>query len=290
MIKPKFFVLIFFTAFLLFRQATPVFSDTTEDKFIILLKQERQWRKNNNLPYIPFPYDAYLAEYPGKVKKADDIIKQYENFLKKHPYHVNASRQLAVIFKDLHQIELAKKQWLKTASISKDDDIALNECGIFFSDNYFKPLTAASMFEKAIEINPNIAVYYSNLALVYFTGRHKICKKNGWTLPKIFSKILDLYDKARKLDTRNYLHARDYAQNYIMASQFNVKANHRDELEAWKYCFNTQTTNKQLSYIYLQLARVYRNLNDKTNEKRCLYKSLIYNKNNKIAVNMLKNL
>jgi len=290
MINKIFSTFIVFSALLLFQQNICALPDTTEKEFITLLKQEKEWRKNNNLPYIPFPYDTYLADYPGDAEKTDDIINRYKNFLEKHPYHAEASRQLAVIFADLKNIGLAEQQWLKTVSLCQNDDKIFNECGIFFSDNFFKPLIASRMFSKAIKTNPKIADYYSNLAIVYFSGRHVICKEYNWTLQEIFKKILKLYDKARKLEPENYIHSRDYAQNFIVADQFKMNPDPIEELEAWKHCFSTRATKKELSYIYLQLARIYRKINDKNNQKRCLDKSLIYNPNNRIALKMLKDI
>ena len=290
MTKILFNTFIVFITLSILQQSVTALPDSTEKEFLTLLKQEREWRKNNNLPYYPFPYDSYLADSPEDVEKVDDIIKYYKRFLHKHPYHVEASRQLAVLFTDLNNIGLAEQQWLKTVSLCKDDDRIFNECGIFFSDNFFQPLIAARMFSKAIKFNPQIADYYSNLALVYFSGRHEICTEYKWTLPEIFKKILLLYDKARKLEPENYINARDYAQNFIMADQFNVQVDPKEEIEAWKYCFNTRTSNKELSYIYLQLARIYRKLDDKDNIKRCIDKSLLYDPNNKIAMKMQNDL
>ena len=290
MTKKNFSTFILISLLLLFHQNVCALSKTTEKEFITLLKQEKEWRKNNNLAYIPFPYDTYLADYPGDTKKTADIIKSYKNFLEKHPYHAEASRQLAVLFSDLKNIGLAEQQWLKTISLCKNDDKIFNECGIFFSDNFFNPLIAARMFSKAIKINPKIADYYSNLAIVYFAGRHVICKEYNWTLEEIFKKILNLYDKARKLEPENYIHARDYAQNFIVADQFKLNPDPMDELTAWKQCFNTRATNKELSYVYLQLARVYRKLNDINNQKRCLDKSLVYNPDNRISLKMMNDI
>ncbi|MDX9703607.1 MAG: hypothetical protein RBU23_11270 [Candidatus Auribacterota bacterium] len=252
----------------------------SEQTFLILEKSLKDYLDNQSS-------DQDTGNHRSAVEA---LISAYKMYIDKNPENIYARRQLIDMYILIHQYDEALEEWSEIISREPDNDSLLNDCGIFYSDHVYRPLEAAMFFKKAISINPHVADYHANLGLIYFVGRHVIAEQSGWTLPETFSQILKEYDTARRLDPKNYLHARDYAQNFVMADTFGVSFDPKQAIQAWKDCLSCDMTPRQFVYVYIQIARLSMLIEDKDQAKICLQKALEYDTNNETARQLLNQL
>ncbi len=235
-------------------------------------------------------YIPHNTEIEEHLSAMEALIGAYQIYIKDNPDHIEARRQLVDMFILTQQYDQAEIQWAEIIKYEPDNDALLNECGIFYSDHVYDPLKAASLFQKAIDVNPDIADYHANLGLIYFVGRHAVAKHFKWSLREIFTQMLMEYDAARKLDPKNFLHSRDFAQNFIMADTFGVTYDRKQAIQAWKDCLQCALTPEQFAYVYIQIARILLQTNEMEQARLYLQKALEYDRNNDTAEQLLKQL
>lgn len=252
-----------------------------ETDFKKLIRHERLWRSG-------LTEDAHPGvDYPH----SESVVKKYHSFLEKYPDHNGARRRLIGISLQRNDIDEACAQWEEILASGPDNDMLINECGIFFSDEVYRPLKAAKLFKRAIAIDDSVADYHANLGLIYFVGRHLIADQYGWTLPEMFERMLRQYDIARRLEPAKFVHARDYAQNFIMADMFEVNVESDRAIDAWRFCLQApDATPNQLAYVCIQMARIYYQLGDVPSATKHLKKALHYDTTNTTAQKMLDDL
>jgi tetratricopeptide (TPR) repeat protein len=184
-------------------------------------------------------------------QKLEPIRKAYEDFLKKHPRHLDARLAYGSFLNEIGEEEEAITQWEKARSIDPKNPTPWNNLANVYA--HIGPIKKAfQYYEKAVELDPSEAVYLHNLATVTYLYRKDAVETYRIDEEGVFNRSLDLYRRAMKLDPENILLATDYAQSF-----YGIRPMRGDDaVAAWKHALTLAKSEAEKEGIYLHLARV----------------------------------
>ena len=190
-------------------------------------------------------------ELNRRIRQRFDPIRQaYDDFLKRHPDHARAHIAYGSFLGDLHDDEGAQKQWERALELDpKNPAVYNNLANLFGHDGPVKK--AFEYYAKAIELNPLEPVYYQNFATTIYLFRKDAGEFYSITEQEVFTRALELYQKALKLDPDNFPLASDLAQSY-----YGIKPTRtEDALKAWNYALKIAHDEIEREGVYVHLAR-----------------------------------
>ena len=180
----------------------------------------------------------------------EPVRKSYEDFLQRHPDHARARLAYGSLLNDIHEEEAAHDQWEKARELNPGNPAAWNNLANYYGEH--GPIKKAfEYYTKAIELNPNEAVYHHNLGMNVHLFRKAAMEFYNLTEQQAFEKALVLYRQALKLDPHNFPLASDVAQTY-----YGIKPTRtEDALKAWNDALKIANDEIEREGVYLHLAR-----------------------------------
>lgn len=202
------------------------------------------------------------------LQRFDPVRKAYDDFILRHPRYVPARIAYASLLGDLGDESGAVEQLETARELDPSNPAIWNNLAHFYSHG--GPIDRAlRYFEKAIDLKPDEATYYQNLATMVFLFRPDAMKYYNSTEPEIFERSLSLYRKAIQLDPNNFPLASDYALSYYgirppasldpddqLAAQQDLN---RRAILAWDYALRIANTEEQRQGVHIHLARIKTN-------------------------------
>jgi tetratricopeptide (TPR) repeat protein len=184
-------------------------------------------------------------------QRLQTVKKSYDEFLDRHPDHARARLAYGSFLNDTGQEEGAAEQWDKARILDPSNPAAWNNLANYYGHR--SPVKKAfPYYEKAIELDPNEAVYYWNFATTVYLFRPDVREYYSITEDQVFNKALDLYRKAVKLDPNNFVLATDYAESYYGTNPPRWK----EGLEAWTQTLRIAHDEVEREGVYTHLARI----------------------------------
>ena len=172
-----------------------------------------------------------LAAYRAVIQKQRD---RYVAFFKKYPDNWYERHLFAWFLANSHLEEDAAAEWRRVIELAPNFPYACNNLGTLYN-HMGRDLEAILLYRKAIELYPNDADFYVNLAVNYSTHRAESSKQFGWDLPQTFRECILAYQRARTLKPKDPEIAYDLASQYVLAKYFDVPNTADEAIEAWKY-------------------------------------------------------
>jgi tetratricopeptide (TPR) repeat protein len=193
-----------------------------------------------------------------KIQQRLDVIKrEYEDFVERHPRHVNARLAFGSFLNDNNDKEGAFKQWEEARQLAPTNPAAWNNLGNYYGQR--GPATNAfQCYDKAIELNPLQAVYYHNLAATVYLFRDEARAYYHLDERQVFDKSLTLYRQAIKMDPDNFILLSDYAQSFYGIQPPRWK----DGLEAWTEALKVAHDEVEREGVHIHLARLHLQLGE----------------------------
>ncbi len=197
-------------------------------------------------------------------QRVDGLKKSYEIFFARHPKHGRARIAYGSLLNDLGEEDAARTQWEKARELEPNNPAVWNNLANYYGHN--SPVTNAfACYQKAIELNPNEAVYYENFATTVYLFRHDATNYFKISSGEVFDKAMGLYRKALALDPENFILAQQYAQSYYgfkpppaetpeATKQVELK-HFTDALAAWRTAFVLARDDIEREGVYLHFAR-----------------------------------
>ena len=186
------------------------------------------------------------------LERRAEVRKAYEEFIARHPKHVDARLAFGGFLNDLHDEEEAQAQWEKALALDPKSAPAYNNLANVFT--HIGPVSNAfAYYAKASELNPLEPLYYHNLGDTVFAFRHDAVKFYGFTNDQqVYDKALSFYEKALKLDPENFPFASDLAQTYYAIKPIRTDA----ALRAWTNTLALAHDDAEREGVYLHFARL----------------------------------
>ncbi len=213
-----------------------------------------------------------------------ELAALYEEYLKEHPEDARAHYDLGVLwYHEGENEDQARTLWLRTLQLDPDYHPAHNSLAVHYADTG-KHDKALRHVSRALELDPNVAMYHFNAATFYFNFRTTAMKMFDWDLGRCWQKVVSEYEEALRLDPGNYVFARDYAQSFYFAVHFKVEPDYSRAREVWKQALGAALSASERAMVCTHLARVSLCLHDYGAAREYLEQALTLRPNNPVAL------
>ncbi len=184
-------------------------------------------------------------------ERLEPLRKAYDDFLSRHPSHVQARLDYGSFLSELHDKAGAKAQWEKALELEPQNPDAYNNlAGIYSATG-----PAQKAFEycsKAIQLNPSNAIYYHNFGDTVYVLRKSAMENYSLNEQQVYAKALGLYSNAFHLNPRNFSFAWDLAQTYYVIKPLPTE----DALRSWTNALLIAQDEIDRENVHLHLARI----------------------------------
>jgi tetratricopeptide (TPR) repeat protein len=192
---------------------------------------------------------ALVARIQGRFAP---IRKSYEDYIRRHPEHVQARLAYGSFLNDIGEELEAVQHFEKAREMDPSNPAAWNNLANYYGHRG-PVIKAFEYYEKAMELNPQEPVYIQNLATSVYLFRKDAREYYHLTEEEVFNRALGLYRKALKIDPDNFLLAADYAQSY-----YGIRPMRTEEaLAAWNYALKVADDESDRQGVYTHLARIH---------------------------------
>jgi tetratricopeptide (TPR) repeat protein len=237
--------------------SVPDSNDPVEKEFQKLMEDDDaaeadadQWIKEND-KFAQQGAGVSKDEIRQRIRtRLDAICRKYEDFLKRHPDHARARVAYASLLHDMNNEEAEMAQLEQAGKSDPNIPSIWNNMANYYTEH--GPTTNAFIcYEKAIALNSNEPVYFQNFAAAVYLFRPDAVKHYHITEQQVFSKALELYERAMKLDPTNFPLATDLAESY-----YGIKPVRIDPaLRAWTNALSIAHDDVEREGVYIHLAR-----------------------------------
>ena len=179
------------------------------------------------------------------------IRQAYDEFLRQYPDHARAHIAYGSFLNDIREVDAAEAEWEKARQIDPTNPAAWNNLANHYGHE--GPVKKAfEYYQKAIELDPDEAVYYQNMATTVFLFRKEAMEYYHIEEQQVFDKALALYAQSLQHDPTNFVVAQDYAQTYYGIRPERTE----DALKAWTNAFKIATTDEEREGVQIHFARL----------------------------------
>ena len=185
------------------------------------------------------------------LKRFEPVRTAYEDFIKRHPKHVEARLAYASFLSDIYDEEGEKEQLLAAKELDPSRPSIWNNLANYYGHNG-EVRTAFTHYEKAIELDPNESVYYHNFGTTVYLFRRDVEAHYHINEQQVFDKALTLYSNSMRLDPTNFPLAIDVAQSYYGIKPTRLE----DALVAWTNAMKIAKTDLERQSVHVHLARM----------------------------------
>ena len=148
----------------------------------------------------------------------------------------------------------SKNQWERAARIDPKNPDAWNNLAHYYQHR--GPVKKAFRnYTKAIKLNPREPVFLRNLAACVYVFRKDAMEYYSITEREVFTKAIDLYRQALKLDPRNFQLATELAESFYLIKPLPTL----EALQAWNNALRMAESDFQRESVCLHMARVEMN-------------------------------
>ena len=196
--------------------------------------------------------DAQRLTLRARIRqRLEGVRQQYDQFLQRHPGHVNARLAFGSFLNDTGDPAGAMAQWEAARKLAPDNPAAWNNLANLYGQS--GPVTNAfAYYAKAIELNPRQSVYYHNLAVAVYLFRADARDYYHLTEHEVFDKALALYRKAIELAPDDFVLYSDYAQCFYGTNPPRWK----EGLQAWTDALKIAHDDVERQGVFIHLARI----------------------------------
>ena len=184
-------------------------------------------------------------------QRLDGIRKEYQDFIERHPKHVNARLAFGSFLNDTHDEEGAVAQWEAARLLAPTNPAAWNNLANLYGHRGAIQ-KVFEYYDKAISLDPNQSVYYHNLAVTVYMFRKDASNYYHLTEEQVYDKALELYRRAIKLDPDNFVLFSDYAESFYGTNPPRWK----EGLEAWTQALKIAHDEVERQGVCIHLARI----------------------------------
>jgi len=184
-------------------------------------------------------------------KRLDGVRWLYDDFVQRHPRHVNAHLAYGSFLNDTQDEEGAVAQWEEARRLAPTNAATWNNLANYYGHR--GPVTNAfAYYAKAIELDPKESVYYHNLAVTVYLFRPDARNFYHLTEQQVFDKSLDLYRQAIKMAPDDFVLYSDYAESFYGTNP----PRWLDGLHAWTEALKIAHDEDERQGVYIHLARI----------------------------------
>lgn len=185
------------------------------------------------------------------LTRFEPVRKAYEDFLKRHPNHVEARIAYASFLGDLKDEQSAEEQLEKALALDTNNPAIYNNLANIYG--HIGPVKKAfEYYDRALQLNPLEPVYYQNLGTTVYLFRTDAKEYYHINEQQVFDKTFLLYSNAMRLDPMNFPLASDVAQTY-----YGLRPIPTDRaLRAWTNALSIAHDEIEREGVFIHFARL----------------------------------
>lgn len=185
------------------------------------------------------------------VIRLQAVVAQYEDFLKRHPDHVEGRIAFGSFLNEVQEEDKAAEQWERARLLDPKHPAPWNNLANHYG--HFGPVSNSfAYYAKAIELRPDEPIYHQNLATTVYLFRRDAEAFYGINEQQVFDKALALYRQALELSPGSFPVANDLAQTYYGIQPFRLA----DAMAAWEDALKIAQTDIDKQGVYIHFARL----------------------------------
>ena len=132
----------------------------------------------------------------------EPIRNGYLDFLKSHPNHARAHLAYGCFLNELQDETGARTEWERALELDPNNAAVYNNLAGSYSEGG-PAKKVFDYFNKAIELKPSEAAYYHNFGTTLYVLRKSGMSYYGMDEQQVFAKVVQLYSNAVRLDPQN---------------------------------------------------------------------------------------
>jgi Tfp pilus assembly protein PilF len=183
--------------------------------------------------------------------RLEPIQKAYQGFLSRNPGHARAHLAYGCFLNERQDETGSRVEWEKALELDPNNAAIYNNLAGSYSEGG-PAKKAFDYFNKAIELKPSEAAYYHNFGTTLYVLRKSGMTYYGVDEQQVFAKVLQLYSNALRLDPKNLSFATDLAQTYYSMKPLQIDA----ALTAWTNALRIAGAETEREGVYIHLARM----------------------------------
>lgn len=195
------------------------------------------------------------TRFLGVQKDLQDLEQKLRRFVSENPQHGTADHYLGNVLDELGNGQEACIYWKQALSAGEINPYILNNLASYYSGSG-DIHRAIRMFEQAIRMKSDEAVFYFNLGTMYYMFRDDVHTIHGWDASQAFDHSLRCLRQARDLKPDNYQFATSYAETFYGVSFFGGGDYWKQAYDAWKYCDQLNISSQQHDHVRVNMVRV----------------------------------
>ncbi len=238
-----------------------------------------KWIQERNSQAIP-QSDVERAALNARIRRRFEPVKKaYEDFLTRHPGHVEARIAYGSFLNDIGDEPAAEVQWTKATEADPKNPAAWNNLANL-NGHSGDVKKSFDYYARAIALDTNEPVYVQNLATTVFLFRKDAMEFYKIDEQEVFAKAMRLYRQALALDPENFSMAAELAQTYYgikVPKSTDTNATRAAEVKlaeeamtAWRDAQKLAVNDLEREGIHIHLARWQINLGRDTEARRSL--------------------
>jgi pentatricopeptide repeat protein len=174
----------------------------------------------------------------------------YKHFLNDHPNHTRAMVAFGSLLYDQHREDEGIHWWEKAIQIDPQEAYAYNNLANHYGHNG-QADKALRYYQKAIDLVPTEPIFRFNWATTCQMFRNESHAVYGWNKEEIFQHSLEEFRKARDLVPQDFEMAITYAETFYMMP----KPDWQGAYDGWQFCLKQPLDDQQRQLVYGNLAR-----------------------------------
>jgi len=215
------------------------------------LAEVDQWKQENNNARANGAGISQEQLEKRIQARLEPIRKSYQEFLSQHPDHAQAHLAYGCFLNERQDETGARSEWEKALELDPQNAAIYNNLAGSYSEGG-PAKKAFDYFNKAIELKPTEAAYYHNFGTTLYVLRKSGMTYYGIGEQQVFAKVIELYSNAVRLDPQNLNFAADLAQTYYSIKPLPFDA----ALGAWTNALRSAGSESEREGVYIHLARI----------------------------------
>lgn len=185
------------------------------------------------------------------LERMEPVRQAYEDFIRHHPENAKARLAFGSFLYDLDEEDGAREQLERALAGNTNNPAIYNNLANIYSHS--GPIEKAfDFYARAMELNPKEGLYPRNLATCMYMFREDAMKRFGIGEQQVFTRALDLYRQALRLDPSNFPLASEVAQTYYGIAPLRTN----EALQAWTNALDKARDEIEREGVQIHLARV----------------------------------
>lgn len=227
-------------------------------------EEVQRWLDEGEKPKDELTAPSALSLKARIGQRFDKVKASYEDFLRRNPRSAKGRLAYGSFLNDIGDEFGAITQWERSRELDPKNPAVWNNLANTYA--HVGPVEKSfPYYDEALRLNPNVSVYWHNFGTLTFLFRGDATNYFKTDEQGVFTRALDMYQRAIQLDPHNFTLLTDVAQTYYGVKLPPTKSPEETRqaeikladtaLGAWTNALSHATSDEDREGVYLHMAR-----------------------------------